>query len=585
MPPSDNKSMMVCAYLYDHESKKVFILVKLDHEEVCHSPSDITSAKLVLSASLFGVPQPSCDESVVEQSPWLQVLHVVGVLNIPDNFNVGNNHPLFAVTPSDSNFLCETPYGRPNILEKMGPVWFISIALTSMLYLPNFTVLWQLSQLLHVLIPFNPPLPPKEFPHSTNLAFKDTHKLLCHAANEPVASTSGHSTHFTHFTITDQLPPPASLTATDDAYLLDTLLGLAPHIPFDIQSTTMMHLLNDNNMGWPAPNPFISDLGEPGPWEKPSEVVTDKPAPIDANLELHPDLQWRDSDYLWGKLESADKKKILCLLGKKLCCWYRVIKLTKALILGSLWVGMHRNPFNISDVNEQRIITCSFLTTLQIDGKTYTDLMEQPLILKKGKKRTPIGWQVIHTHLLLLFNNKKSELRKVVKGVLLPITGFCAWDVIKEMIKQYLLVLNFGHDEAVQEALAELVIHQLFREVIWVALLIPVNGLADGKHSARIVDLFPDELCASVGCVSQDTIGNLLTLIYHTMLLILRQGLNKESITSYKRHEAMNEVINSVLSPMYANPKEFPKFTETVMSLPFIMHEHVLNMNLKKKRP
>jgi hypothetical protein len=55
------------------------------------------------------------------------------------------------------------------------------------------------------------------------------------------------------------------------------------------------------------------------------------------------------------------------------------------------------------------------------------------------------------------------------------------------------------------------------------------------------------------------------------MLLILREGPNKESITSYKRHEAMNEVINSALSPMYANPKEFPKFTETVMSLPFIM--------------
>jgi hypothetical protein len=55
------------------------------------------------------------------------------------------------------------------------------------------------------------------------------------------------------------------------------------------------------------------------------------------------------------------------------------------------------------------------------------------------------------------------------------------------------------------------------------------------------------------------------------MLLILREGLNKESITSYKRHEAMNEIINAVLSPTYANPKEFPKFTETVMSLPFIM--------------
>lgn len=61
------------------------------------------------------------------------------------------------------------------------------------------------------------------------------------------------------------------------------------------------------------------------------------------------------------------------------------------------------------------------------------------------------------------------------------------------------------------------------------------------------------------------------TQIYHTMLLMLREGPNKESIDSYAKHEAMNEIIIAALSPMYANPKEFPKFTETVMSLPFIV--------------
>ncbi|KAG1769284.1 hypothetical protein EV702DRAFT_1202934 [Suillus placidus] len=338
--------MTVYTYLYDHKSKKVFILVKLDHEEHLFAGFHGHRFIIVRYIAMHGqVSTLYCDESVVEQSPWLQVLHVVGVLNVPDNFNVGNDHPLFAVTPSDSNFLVKTPYGRPNILGKPGLVWF-------------------LSQLLHVSIPFNLLLPPKEFLHFTNLTFKDTYKLSRHAANEPVASTSGHSMHSTHLAITDQLPPTASLTATDNAYLLDTLLGLAPYIPFDIQSTTMMHLLDDNDMGWPAPNPFIGNLGEPGPLEKLSEVVTGKLAPIDANLELHPDLKWRDSDHLWGKLEPADKKKILRLLGEKLCCWYCVIKLTKALILGSLWVGMHGNPFNISDVNKQWVITSSFLTAL-----------------------------------------------------------------------------------------------------------------------------------------------------------------------------------------------------------------------------
>jgi hypothetical protein len=46
-----------------------------------------------------------CDESVVGQSPWLQALHVVGVLNVSDNFNVGNDHPLFAVTVRFSHVL------------------------------------------------------------------------------------------------------------------------------------------------------------------------------------------------------------------------------------------------------------------------------------------------------------------------------------------------------------------------------------------------------------------------------------------------------------------------------------------------
>jgi hypothetical protein len=256
-------------------------------------------------------------------------------------------------------------------------MWFVSIALPLMIYFPNHSVLWQLWQLLQASVPFNLPLPPNELLHSANLVFEDASNLLHRAANEPAASTSGYS-HSTHLVIAEQLPPAGSLTATDDTYLLDTILGLAPHIPFDIQSTTMMHLLDDDNMGWPAPKLFTGDLGEPGPSEKPSEVVSGEPAPIDANLALHLDLQWRDSNYLWGKLETDEKKKVLRMLGKKLCCWYRVIELTKALILGSLWVRMHGNLFNISDVDERWVITCSFLTALRIDGKTYIDLMQQP---------------------------------------------------------------------------------------------------------------------------------------------------------------------------------------------------------------
>ncbi|KAG2125337.1 hypothetical protein DEU56DRAFT_759367 [Suillus clintonianus] len=568
---------MVYAYLYDHETKNTQGGLPVLHRTSSrfnlrfqHPFAGFKGRRFVVVGyiALYGqVSALYCDQSVVEQSPWLEVLNVVGVLTVPDNFNVDHDHPLFEVTRGDSYFLVETPYGRPNILGKPGKMWF-------------------LSQLLQASIPFNPPLSSNEFSHPANPAFEDnpyTHELSRCAVDEPMASTSGHSMPSTHLA-TDQPPPPAPLADTDDAYILDTLLGLAPHAPFSVQSSTMMHLLDDGSIDWPALDLHTGGLRELNPSEELGEVVTGEPAPINS-LDLHPDLKWRDSEYLWGKLEAHDKTKILRLLGRKICCWYRVIKLTQALILGSLWVGMYGNPFKISDVDERMVITSSFLTALRIDGKTYIDLREQPLILKNGKKRTSVGWRIIRTHLLSLFDNTKSELRKVVKGVMSPITGFCAKGERKETIKQILSVLNSGDTQAVQEALAKLVVHQLFRELFWMALLIPVDRLADEKRSARIADLFPEELCASVGCVALDTVANLLTLIYHTMLLILREGPDKVSITSYKKHEVMHEIIISALAPMYANPDQYPKFTEAIMSLPFMMYEHVLDINPKNKSP
>jgi hypothetical protein len=74
----------------------------------------------------------------------------------------------------------------------------------------------------------------------------------------------------------------------DNTCLLDTFLDPAPHVPFAIQSTTMMQLLNYCNSNWLGLNLLSSDLGELGPSEELGEVVTDEPAPTNA---LHPDLK------------------------------------------------------------------------------------------------------------------------------------------------------------------------------------------------------------------------------------------------------------------------------------------------------
>ncbi|KAG1860340.1 hypothetical protein F4604DRAFT_1930229 [Suillus subluteus] len=133
-----------------------------------------------------------------------------------------------------------TPYGRPNIRGKPGRMWFISVALT-------------LTQLVQASIYFNPPLTLNQFP--TNPTFKNNPFIpepsQC-PVDEPVASTSGHFMPSSHLTITDQPPLTAPSTVVDDTCLLDTFLDPAPHVPFAIQSTTMMHLLDYGNTNWPV---------------------------------------------------------------------------------------------------------------------------------------------------------------------------------------------------------------------------------------------------------------------------------------------------------------------------------------------
>ncbi|KAG1777570.1 hypothetical protein EV702DRAFT_1197182 [Suillus placidus] len=201
-----NEPIMIYAYLYDHESKKVFVLVKLDHEE--HPFAGFQGHRFVVVGYIAMHDQVSalyCDKSIVEQGPWLEVLHIVRVLTIPDNFNVDHDHPLFEATPGDLDFLIKTPYGRPNILGK--------------------------AKLMQASIHFNPLLSLKEFPHPTNLTFENnpfTHELLHCPVNEPMASTSGHFMPFTHLTITDQPPLPAPLTAVDDTCLTYLFTTFAP---------------------------------------------------------------------------------------------------------------------------------------------------------------------------------------------------------------------------------------------------------------------------------------------------------------------------------------------------------------------
>lgn len=153
--------------------------------------------------------------------------------------------------------------------------------------------------------------------------------------------------------------------------------------PFDMQSLDIDMSLVDpldlgNHIFWPLPSDIsASGMTAPDTFEEPHTLVGD-PAPANSDMDLYPELAWKDSDNLWGNLDEDDKKRYRIVVQKT--GWEQVLKLTKCLFLGSLWVGLHGNPFRVSAVETRRLITNSFLTSLRIDGKMYSQFVEHPCL-------------------------------------------------------------------------------------------------------------------------------------------------------------------------------------------------------------
>jgi hypothetical protein len=101
------------------------------------------------------------------------------------------------------------------------------------------------------------------------------------------------------------------------------------------------------------------------------------------------------------------------------------------------------------------------------------------------------------------------------------------------------------------------------------------------------MDLFQDEVITSSGCLAQDTICNLVTLV-SLLSLVLSQAIrftlrhqvyqamicemqdNNNSVGDYQSHSIMNNTIALAIGLMYEQPNLFPQFTQAVIRLPFI---------------
>ncbi|KAG1873147.1 hypothetical protein F4604DRAFT_1925639 [Suillus subluteus] len=534
---------MLPAYLYVPESSDILRLLQLPHEE--HPFTGFSGQSYVVVGYIADCHEVSpiyVNATLKEAKPWLNVTKNIGTLAIPDGMGrIHDTHPLFEMNAAGGDLVwaVKTRHCRSNELGIPCPMWF------------------QLSHLLDASIQFNPPQYPNGFPPPVDY---NIHENLVSMYDIPPA-----------ISLTDGLvtnPLDTEIMELPSSQHMDA--ELASLQSYGLQSPSLSFLFDFSNTGWPLAS-AVSASGNDDPTipddsNEPCDALTGSSVPADACLDIYPELAWRDSTNMWGNLPEAHRKKI----NRKMptTSWLQRMRLTKALFMGSLWVGLHGNPFKISALETRRLITLSFLTTLRIDGKTYAQVLDQPLTWKNGPS---IGWPTMRTTMLQTFDNGKAELRKIVKASLTHLTGFCneSPDHRKQMIVKFVERFNKGLHE-LQKALAELTMKRVFKELTWAALFIPIDDLTSEHDSGRIADLFVEEVCTTSGCLVQDTVCNLMTLLYQSMLILLVEFDDKTAITAFKTHVKMNGDIMSALNGMYSNPMEFAAFTQTLWELPFI---------------
>lgn len=239
-------------------------------------------------------------------------------------------------------------------------MWIVRYAF--MIIYSRLMVLRQLSDLLDASIRFNPPQYPDGFPPPANCNINDTPSAIS-LTDEYVTNS-----------LDDALAENMQLTSSRDLELELTSLQSQ-----DAQSGFLAFAFNFGN-DWPlTSNISVSGFGDqviPDDLNEPFDAWINSSGPADRDLDMYPELAWRDSTDMWGNLQEEDRKKVYRKMPTTV--WFQRMKLTKALLLGSLWAGLHGNPFKISAVETRRLITMSFLTALRIDGKSYAQVIDNP---------------------------------------------------------------------------------------------------------------------------------------------------------------------------------------------------------------
>ncbi|KAG1857827.1 hypothetical protein F4604DRAFT_1931350 [Suillus subluteus] len=520
-------------------------LVQLNHEE--HAFVTLTKGSYDLIGYLADHYQISpiyCDTSLKQAQPWLNQLKQVGWLDMGDAPQ-HDLHALFQTTLSGGAYISaiSSIYCRP---DAQG--------------VPLST--WLLKDLREKSVQFHPApfpygYPPPTYPTATPMA---------ESTNEAQTFVSSNDVK---------------------AYPLDTLLSPTASSTFDLQSMANTDFEHSGYQHWGLSTASVSGIGEPlWPMSDKLAVAPYEELAVD---DFHPDLQWRDyAAGEWGTL--TQPQRAILTREMKRSPWWRIVMLTRCLFMGGLWVGQHRNPFNASPTDVRRLITNSFLTTLDMVNKNYAEMLAQPVNATIAAEQTiSAGWSIFCVNLAKTLDNTKAELRKVVKGSMSTYTNFCQAHDMEERINYFVFLLNSGKHYQVQQAISELIPQQLFRELLWASLLCLISGLGDEGRHGRVADLFPEEVISKFKCLAQVPVCNLLTLVtsihqlYNTMTLVLKE-MNPSNV-DYRGSGDMNVILMSALDEMYGQPHLFPDFTDAVMALPFLTASNVLPIEPKSQRP
>ncbi|KAG0697753.1 hypothetical protein DFH29DRAFT_878499 [Suillus ampliporus] len=352
-------------------------------------------------------------------------------------------------------------------------------------------------------------------------------------------------------------PPPAPLATIEVAPISHTLQLFAPAMTdqelASLMPSVMPSLVGDIDYDYSCYTEDSLMQFETTHIEDSVPINTFPPI-VNLTIVFHQDLIWRGDDI---PMDNVYRKAINRALKKS--HWKRLLYVTKAIYLGSYWVGL-QNAFDFLEKlpealeNDKRLLSNCLVMAVEMNHTTLQEVHEHP--------QTQTGVQAVRWNVLCLMyceqfakyiESRNIEMHKVIRGCILSDTGFSGTKKDDQDAKVAHFFWLLSSDDRNKHS----------------------SGLAKSSSQGRIADLFPKEIQGWDGLLGSGLVATLLTVIYHALHIWLPDK------TPGRKLSAMNRIITASLGKLYANKYQFPQFHEVMRKLPFITGANVLPIDPK----